>query len=815
MTFFDLTRVGLLPARASDRQRVATRLRAAAWSRRTFLLATLCLVAVGALAFARWQIDGAVVPWDSKNQFYPFFRFLGDALRHGTLPFWNPYQFAGYPAVADPQSLIFTPSMMLFALVSPGASMATFDAVIMGHLVLGGIGMLGLARRWRWHPQAGVLAGIVYMLGGVAAARLQHTGMIISYAFFPLALWSLQAALDRRSLVLAVAAGLATTSMALGRDQVAFLLCLALVGAVARQAFRSGAILAYLRARTPVLAVATLVTVALMIVPILLTLQFLHDSNRPGIAFGMALEGSLDPINLVTMLAPNVFGSLDKIYDYWGPGAATVAGDDWTDRSIDYLFAGTLPVVLLVWHGVASGRLLERGARYFALLLVAATLYAMGRHTPIFALAFDWMPGVSLYRRPADATFLMNVALAFCVGYLLHRFIEEGLPRLSGAPVIGWLAPVLTAIAIALLIGATLAFARAADSLRGSLDELALSSSAALAVVGALLLFHRRRFRPAIAAVLVAATAGQVVRVNAASPLNAEPMSAYSAFAALYPDEARGLALLQGELARRQAAGEHPRVEMLGLDGSWQNAAMLYKLEDTLGYNPLRIAEYERAVGVGESANDPRLRSFPDTFRGYGSRLSALLGIAYLVLDRPIADMPRTFPRPRATLLFAGAGFFLYRLDTPTAPRVYVASSVTPIDSGQVVADGSLPPFEVGKSALLDQADIARLGDPNLVDGTTPDAEPASSARITRYADDAVAISVDATHAGLLVLHDIDYPGWTARVDGKPMPVLRANLLFRGVEVPAGHHTVEFGFHPLSMTNLTAAAESLWRGATH
>jgi uncharacterized membrane protein YfhO len=47
------------------------------------------------------------------------------------------------------------------------------------------------------------------------------------------------------------------------------------------------------------------------------------------------------------------------------------------------------------------------------------------------------------------------------------------------------------------------------------------------------------------------------------------------------------------------------------------------------------------------------------------------------------------------------------------------------------------------------------------------------------------------------------------RVDGKPQPILRANLLFRGVEVPAGKHRVEFEFRPISFDNLMAAASEL------
>ena len=817
MTLFDATPSSLLPRHLSDRVRVATRVRACAWPMRTFVLAVAGLFGVAALAYGQWLTDGAVVPWDSKNHFYPMFRFLGDALGHGTLPLWNPYHFGGYPAVADPQSLLFTPSMMLFALVAPDASMEVFDAVIWLHLVAGGVGMLGLARRWRWHPAAGYLTALIFMLGGAAASRLQHTGMIISYAWFPLALWSLHVALDRRSLRHAVLAGLLAALMALGRDQVAYLLCLALAGGVLRQAFRSGDMLAYLRGRLPVLACAGVVTVACMLVPILLTLQFLHDSNRPGIAYGMALEGSLDPINLLTLLSPNMFGSLDKVYDYWGPGAATVAGNDWTDRTIDYLFIGTLPLVLILWQGLAFGRLFERGARYFLLLFLAAMVYALGRHTPLFGTIFDYIPGVSLYRRPADATFPMNVALALASGYLLHRYIEEGVPSFAGGRLRGWIAPLAAVVGLALLVGAGLRFARAADNLDGSLIHLTASLVLVALFALALVAFRRRDHRGIAALVLVALTGLQLIMLNTGSPLNAEPRSSYSAYSGLYPDEARGLAVVQAELAARRAAGDHPRVEVLGLDGSWQNAAMVFKLEDTLGYNPLRISTYEKAIGVGESANDYNLRSFPDTFRGYNSRLAALLGLDYLILDRPIADLPRHFPRARATLLFSGVQFFFYRLDHAQVPRAVLAERVKPVDSDSVIDQGAIPAFAPGVEALIDTSDVARLKQGTAVvgpDDTLGDVPAISAAgspaTITHYGDNAVTISVEAAKPGVVVLHDVAYPGWTATVDGIATPMLRADLIFRGAEVPAGHHTVEFAFHPLSMRNLVAAAGSLF-----
>ena len=781
-----------------------------AWTLRATLASVVSLVLFTVAAGSFWYFNDSVVPWDSKNQFYPFFRFLADSLQNGEVPFWNRYHFGGHPSIADPQSLIFTPTMVLLAVLAPKASMMLFDAVVLAHLCGGGLGVLGLFARRGWHPSGAVLAAIVFMFAGPASSRLQHTGMIISYAFFPLALWALEAALDRRSYLLGLLFACLAAFMALGRDQVAFLCCGVLIFAVVWKMLADPAPLAWLRRRWLLLGLMAVAGAAIMIVPVLLTMQFLGASNRPGISYGVAVTGSMTPVNFVTMLIPNIFGTLNWNYSYWGPGYETTLETNWTDRAINYLFIGTLPAVLVLWHGVACGRMFSPRMRFFTGIGVFAAVYAVGRYTPLFGFIFDHVPGVSLYRRPADSTFRVNFALATGAGYLMHRYIADGLPH----PWRDLPRPLAWGLFAALFVAgaATLSNALELSATWKHLDDALRSTAlaAGMAAVAAAVLIAPRtaRQRGIMAALAVFATMGELIWRDARSSLNAEPVAYYSIFDKLNPTETAGLFALRSEIAAQSARGEFPRVEILGLSGPWQNAAMVLGLEDTLGYNPLRIAEYERAVGPGENAGDPNLRQFPGTFRGYKSKLAKLLGLEYLVLDRPMAKLPRHFPRAMATPVFSGEGFHVYRLGKP-APRAYLATQIIPVDSEAVLDEHQLPEFDRSHQALIEQSDMAAIG--AIVKAGDPNPAIDPHVVVVAHHGDDVVIEVDSDRPGIVVLHDLYYPGWVARVDGVVSPLLRANVLFRGVEVAAGRHVVEFTFEPLSPGNLAAAAAGLLR----
>ena len=78
----------------------------------------------------------------------------------------------------------------------PSPSLRTFDLLVHAHLLTGGLAIAAMGARDRWPAAASVLAAVVFMLGGAAAGRLQHTGIILGYGLFPGALLLLQMAAE-------------------------------------------------------------------------------------------------------------------------------------------------------------------------------------------------------------------------------------------------------------------------------------------------------------------------------------------------------------------------------------------------------------------------------------------------------------------------------------------------------------------------------------------------------------------------------------------------------------------------------------------
>jgi hypothetical protein len=80
--------------------------------------------------------------------------------------------------------------------------------------------------------------------------------------------------------------------------------------------------------------------------------------------------------------------------------------------------------------------------------------------------------------------------------------------------------------------------------------------------------------------------------------------------------------------------------------------------------------------------------------------------------------------------------------------------------------------------------------------GTGPD--PTETVTITRYEPQRVELEARLERPGLVILADVDYPGWGLTIDSQPATILRANRLMRGAAVGAGTHRLVYTYNPLS-----------------
>ncbi len=742
------------------------------------------LVALGWAALASPWLSGRVtVPWDAKAHFQPQLQFLADSLHRGESPFWNPFVFAGSPHVADPQSLVFSPAHLAVAALDPSPGLVAADAVAFAMLLAGALGLVLLFRDRGWHWSGAVVAALAFAFGGSAAWRIQHTGQILSLGWFPLAFWALERALARGSARWGLAAGVIAGVMVINRDQVAMLGAYVLAARVVTHLIGGpdpgGRAIAALR---PLLA-ATAAGLAVTVVPLVLTVLLAEQTSRASIIdLAGAERGSLHPASLLTAFVANLYGTDGPLADFWGqPSPHWGPVDLFLARNMSNVYMGALPLVALLELGVARGAMSSREVRFFVAVLMSLAVYALGRYTPGFALMFH-LPGVGLWRRPADATFLIGAVGAILAGYCVHRHMTRSLPAWTGPRLL--LAVLLVASGFAACVAVAAWKDRLGQATLPILTGLAFVALSVVALWAAPRLAGRGM--PTVsAAALAAVLVLDLGWNNGPNESTALPPGTYDVLRA---DTANPtIALIRQRLATGTAPDRRDRVELAGIDFHWPNATMVHRFDHTLGYNPVHLDAYTRATGAQDHVALPSQRTFAPLFPSYRSLLADMLGLRILATRIPVEEMDPALRPGDLVPLGRTADAFLY--ENPRAlPRVLFATRAEGADFEEIIASGRWPAgFDPRRTVLLD-------GLPGLV-GPGAVARPGTAA-LTRYTTTAIDVDVESPDGGWVVLNDVWHPWWEARVDGEPARMLRANVLFRAVAVPPGKHRVSFTFHP-------------------
>jgi hypothetical protein len=740
---------------------------------------TIALFALLFLVPAWPWLSGAVtIPYDAKSTFFPPVAFMARAFASGQSPFWMPEVFAGWPNAADPQSMLASPLHVLLAFASAAPGFQANDAVVFAYLFVGGLGIILYFHDRGWHRAGALVAAIAFAFGGSASGRLQHIGQVMSLAYLPLALWLLARALDRTSWRYGAAAGAVAGLIVLGRDQVALLEVYVLAGFVVTH-WCGGSYAARVRASvTPLIAggVAGLVIIAL---PVVLTELLALNSNRPEFSYVEAGRGSLHWTHLLSLIFPDLFGAMDPKVDFWGAG-----GFAWNERfgmadlflaqNMGLLYAGAVVPVLLV-VGAVRGWLWSREIRFFTIAALLIAFYMFGWYTPVFRAMYEVLPGVKLFRRPADASFVFGGLVAIMAGYTVHRYLS------------GERSTHIERLVQRLIVAAILIFmlwlTETTVGINRVTTPIIMGLCFALAAI-LLLRFARQRSALAATVLLAAFTTADVAFNNAPHESTGLPPLVYDV---LRPDTRNETVALIRQRLAAQEPNHRDRVELVGIGYHWPNICMIHGCEHVFGHNPLRLKWFYEATKVGDTVAAPDQRPFSALYPSYRSTFADLFGLRLIATGVPIEQIDKTLKEGDLPLIARTQDAHVY--ERPGAlPRVMMLGDYKVADFNKLITDGWPADVDPKKTVLLDR-------EPRAASLTM--FETAGTAQLVRYTNTVVEIAVDSPNGGVVVLNDVWHPWWRATVDGVETDIYRANGIFRAVQVPPGKFTVRFTFEPL------------------
>lgn len=686
---------------------------------------------------AGWRVGNPLMG-DPPMVFYPFLFHARDEILRGHFPLWASGIGGGQPFFAAMQTAVLSPFTLL-DYVLPFPASLTADAAT--RLFVGGLGMVFFLRALPLSPAAAIFGGVAYLLNPFSIVWLEHPLAAVA-AWLPWMLLGVDSCarrFDRRSIC-----GLALVTVAMlfsGHPETAFKVLL-LAGPYAL--FRGWS------AGTPVRSIGA-VAAAIGLGALLASVQlvpFLEYASRSRVLAVRAASNTplftSSFVSFVTAFVPDFYGTPIR-RDF------VIAGNYCEQQIYSGLAAWLLACA------ASTHRRHRSAALFFSLAGVVAVLIMYG--TPV-ARAAIWL--VPPLRVAALSRFgLIAIAgVAICAGIGLDALLHEPpSPRARLLALVGCLAIGLVVLGYLLEQRTMLVAARHWDATVRS----AMQSSVFLVGSAALIATAQR-------------LGARIAAVGLTGILAADLLWFASGFHPMMPPEHSFPATRETDLVKAD-----PGVFRVAgwMDILIPNTALVYGLRDVRSYDGVGIREYFDLLDVGFHYTGATHQLVNVAHPG----LLDLLNIKYVLTAADVDLPPERFQR---------------LLDGPT--RVYRNERVQPrafLVDGHVVLQGN-----DARGAMRDKLDLTRVAvlDAPLAASAQPETAVLDVGRTTmlRYEDERVAITTRADGRRLLVLTDVHYPGWTATIDGQPVPILRADYAFRAVSVPAGEHFVEFRYQPSS-----------------
>jgi len=694
---------------------------------------------------------------------------------------WNPHIMAGRPFLANMQSQILSP-FSLPAYAMPFYESLAITAAL--KLFLGCLGAFLLGRALGMRFAGSLLAGAVFGFDLWLVTWLVYPHASV-WALIPWLLWLADRLLRRPDgLSFALLAGAVGVQFLAGHPESSFHALLVTVAFVALRAFqlrRDGELPAI--GRPLFLFAGSLVAGAALAAVVLLPFAelVLRSADLEQRA-GSAVDAKTAPRFLLGFF----------LYDYWGRSTGTPLELFLLARAF---YVGALPLMLAAAALILRPRLERVAVAGFAALCMAVVVGV----PPIFQIVTA-LPVFSSGHNTRLAL-LALLCIALLAGWGLDELIERRHPWERRRRLVAWTSVAIFALPLVwLALARTVSLDDLGEALEvawllgappgnleaGAADVIRLASGLVWLLFGAaalaLVLLRERGRLPAagFATLAVLLTVVDLFRAGMGyTPAIDERYATQPATGAVR--------YLQSRLPSRYVAvGAIP-----------QNAlSMRFGLYEARGYD-LPVDKrfdtlWRRYVNPQFASQvDENPLAIPLSFQEVTPerlRVLGLLGVTDVLQAR---DAPALDGLPGVRRAYDGPDARVYAYGR-ALPRAFVVGAQTVVGSEEEALEAiTAPDFDGRRTAIVED----RIG--GLPQGSRP---PPGEARLARLEPERVEVDVSARRPGLLVLSDLEYPGWKAEVGGEETDIERVDYLMRGVRVPAGDSTVTFSYRPLSFT---------------
>ena len=412
--------------------------------------------------------------------------------------------------------------------------------------------------------------------------------------------------------------------------------------------------------------------------------------------------------------------------------------------------ARSSPLLLIV--GITRGWLWSREIRFFTVAAALIAFYAFGWYTPVFRAMYELMPGVKLFRRPADATFVFGALIAVMAGYVVHRWLAarsarplQRLHRETGSPPSSlsstiWLAETT--------VGANLAMTPILTGLR-----FAAAGDRALAV-------RLARARRSVSRRDAARRVHQPISRSTTRRTN-RPACRPRVYDALRPDTRNETVALIRQRLATQAPDHRDRVELIGIGYHWPNICLIHGCEHVFGHNPLRLKWFYDATRVGDTVAAPGQRPFSPLYPSYRSAFADLFGLRLIATGVPVEQIDKSLKPGDLNFVARTADAYVY--ENPRAlPRVMMVGDWKIVDFARLTAEGWPAGVDPRRPCCWKSLRRRTAGFESRRHRTT-----------VRYANTEASIEVDSPSGAMLVLNDVWHPWWRATTTARDRDLSR------------------------------------------